>query len=463
MNPTLMGDTIAAISTPLGMGGIGIVRISGPRARPIAEGLFRRRERNGAPLVSHRFYLGEIVRPRDQVVLDEVLLVFMQQPKTYTREDVVEIQCHSGLLILQEILQTVLENGARLAEPGEFTKRAFLLGRIDLTQAEAVIDLIQSRSRRSLEIANFYRAGKLAEEIRAVREGFLELLASFEASIDFPEEDIPELPAEEILRRVRGLQDRLNKLLGSYEEGKIVREGIAAVIAGKPNVGKSSLLNSFLQEERAIVTPIPGTTRDVIEEIIQVDGIPLRLMDTAGLRPAQDLIEEEGLRRTRDRLQQADLTIWVVDGSAPLTAEDFHILSLLEGKRTVVAVNKNDLPAQWAPTDLHRHLPEAPILSISALRGTGIDQLKRSIRSLVLHGAMDSSAEILISNIRHKRALEEARSAAVQIAEGLKADRSPELITLDIQQALEALGEIVGETTSEEVLNRIFSQFCIGK
>jgi len=462
MKPGPMEDTITAISTPLGMGGIGIVRISGPQAYPIAELLFRRK--NGAgPLDSHRFYLGEIVRPRDQAILDEVLLVFMQQPKTYTREDVVEIQCHSGPLILQEILQTVLENGARLAEPGEFTKRAFLHGRIDLTQAEAVIDLIQSRSRRSLEIANRHRAGRLAEELRGIREGLLELLAFFEAGIDFPEEEIPDLPPGEILGRVHGFQGRLDELLRTYEEGKVVREGIAAVIVGKPNVGKSSLLNSFLQEERAIVTPIPGTTRDVIEEIIQIEGIPLRLMDTAGLRSAQDLIEEEGLRRTRERLSLADLAIWVVDGSAPLTAEDFHILPLLEGKKAMVAVNKNDLPAQWAVEELSQHLPEVPILSVSALRGTGIDRLKRSIRSLVLNGQIESSDEVLISNLRHKRALEASLSATVQIAAGLQTDRSPELITLDIQQALEALGEIVGETTSEDVLNRIFSQFCIGK
>jgi tRNA modification GTPase len=462
MKPGLMEDTIAAISTPFGMGGIGIVRVSGLQARSIAERLFRRK--NGArPLDSHRLYLGEIVRPRDHAILDEVLLVFMEQPQTYTREDVVEIQCHSGPLILQEILQAVLENGARLAEPGEFTKRAFLHGRIDLTQAEAVIDLIQSRSRRSLEIANLHRAGRLAEELRGVREVLLELLAFFEAGIDFPEEEIPGLPSGEILRRVQGIRERLDQLLRTYEEGKAVREGIAAVIVGKPNVGKSSLLNSFLQEDRAIVTPIPGTTRDVIEEIIQIEGIPLRLMDTAGLRAAHDLIEEEGLRRTRERLSVADLTIWMVDGSAPLTAEDFAILPLLQGKKTIVAVNKMDLPSQGTAEELRQRLPEVPILSISALRGTGIDRLKQSIRSMVLNGQIESSAEVLISNLRHKRALEEARSATAQLVEGLQAERSPELITLDLQQALEALGEIVGETTSEEVLNRIFSQFCIGK
>jgi len=456
------GDTIAAISTPLGMGGIGIVRLSGPQAPAIAERIFRRKEGQG-PLLSHRFYLGEVVRPEDGTALDEVLLVFMRQPKTYTREDVVEIQCHSGPLILQEILQAVLKSGARLAEPGEFTKRAFLNGRIDLTQAEAVIDLIRSQTQRSLELANRQRSGKLASQVRQTRERLLNLLALLEASIDFPEDEIPEFSPPEVTRQVMNARGELEALLRTYEEGKVYREGIAAVIIGRPNVGKSSLLNSLLKEERAIVTAIPGTTRDVIEEVVNVEGIPLRIMDTAGLRHAQDVIEEIGVRRTQERLAEADLTIWVVDGSESLSSEDLDILPQVRSKKTVIALNKNDLPRRLSAEELQGQIPEAPLISISALHGSGIERLKKAIRTVVLNGKIESSSEIILSNIRHKRAIEVAREALSQALEGLKANFSWEFIALDLQRALEALGEIVGETTSEEVLERIFSQFCIGK
>ncbi|MBI5968088.1 MAG: tRNA uridine-5-carboxymethylaminomethyl(34) synthesis GTPase MnmE [Deltaproteobacteria bacterium] len=462
MSKASPGDTIAAISTPLGMGGIGIVRLSGPQAPAIAQKIFRRKEEQG-PLLSHRFYLGEVIRPEDGAVLDEVLLVFMRQPKTYTREDVLEIQCHSGALILQEILQAVLKSGARLAEPGEFTKRAFLNGRIDLTQAEAVIDLIRSQTQRSLELANRQRSGKLASQVRQMKERLLNLLALLEASIDFPEDEIPEFSPPEVTQQVMDARGELDALLRTYEEGKVYREGIAAVIVGRPNVGKSSLLNSLLKEERAIVTAIPGTTRDVIEEVVNIEGIPLRIMDTAGLRHARDVIEEIGVRRTQERLAEADLTIWVVDGSESLGSEDLDILPRVRPKKTVIALNKNDLPRRLSAEELQAQIPEAPLISISALHGSGIERLKKAIRAVVLNGKMESSSEIILSNIRHKRAIEVAREALSQALDGLKANLSWEFITLDLQRTLEALGEIVGETTSEEVLDRIFSQFCIGK
>ena len=462
MSKGALGDTIAAISTPLGTGGIGVIRISGPQALTIAGKVFRRKG-DREPLLSHRFYLGEIIRPEDQKALDEVLLVFMRQPKTYTREDVVEIQCHSGALVLQEILQSVLRSGARLAEPGEFTKRAFLNGRIDLTQAEAVIDLISSKTRQSLELANRQRSGKLAAEVRQLKEGLLNLLALLEASVDFPEEEIPDIDPQEILRRLQNTQDRLDVLGNTYQEGKIFREGIATVIVGKPNVGKSSLLNSLLREERAIVTPIPGTTRDIIEEIVNIQGIPLRLMDTAGLRPVQDAIEEEGVRRTQDRLARADLVIWVLDGSEPLSSEDLAILPQVPPQKAVIAINKNDLPQRIILENLRRQLPETPFISISALFGLGIDSLKEAIRNLILNGKVDSSAEVILSNLRHKLAVEEAREALSQALRGLGNNLSWEFITLDLRQAVEALGTILGETAPEDVLDRIFEQFCIGK
>lgn len=457
-----MGDTIAAISTPLGAGGIGVIRISGPQALTITGNIFHRKGGSNS-LLSHRFYLGEIIRPEDQKVLDEVLLVFMRQPKTYTREDVVEIQCHSGALVLQEVLRAVLRSGARLAEPGEFTKRAFLNGRIDLTQAEAVIDLIHSQTQQSLELANRQRSGKLAAEVRQIKEGLLNLLALLEAGVDFPEEEIPEISPQEIHRRLQNTRDRLEALGHTYQEGKVYREGIAAVIIGKPNVGKSCLLNSLLREERAIVTAIPGTTRDVIEEIVNISGIPLRLMDTAGLRPVQDAIEEEGIKRTQDRLAQADLVIWVLDGSASLSAEDLAILPQVRSKKAVIAVNKNDLPQRVALEGLREQFPEAPFIPISALYGSGIDHLKDAICNLILSSKVDSSAEVILSNLRHKLAIEASGEALSQALQGLNHNLYWEFITLDLRQALEALDTVLGETAPEDVLDRIFQQFCIGK
>jgi len=457
------GDTIAAISTPLGTGGIGIVRISGPRSLAIAERLFRRRGKGRPTLFSRRFYTGEILHPADGRVLDEVLLVYMASPKTYTREDVVEIQCHSGILVLQEILQAVLASGARLAEPGEFTKRAFLNGRLDLAQAEAVIDLIQAKTRRSLEIAHGQRAGRLSGEVDALQDDLLDFLALLEAEIDFPEEGLPEVSREELRRRLMVNRSGLEALLRTYEEGKLYREGLAVVIAGRPNVGKSSRLNSLLREERAIVTAIPGTTRDVIEETLNLSGIPLRIMDTAGLRRAQDAIEEEGVRRTRERLSQADLVIWVVDGSEPLTPEDLDLLALLGPRRTAIALNKNDLPRGFPPESLRERIPEAPLVSISALRGSGIEILKDEIRRMILAGKTESPGEILLSNLRHKQALEKARQALEQALESLTAGLSAEFVSLDLREAQRALGEIVGTHTSEDILERIFSQFCVGK
>ena len=456
------GDTIAAISTPLGVGGIGIVRLSGPQARGILEKIFRRRG-GDKPLRSHRFYLGEILRPRDQSAIDEVLAAFMEKPKTYTREDVAEIQAHGGPLILREILEAALRCGARPAGPGEFTRRAFLNGRIDLTQAEAVIDLIESKTRRSLDLANLQRRGRLGEEVKKIREGLADLLALLEAGIDFPEEEIPGLSGGDIQRRLRGSREKLDALLRTYDEGKVYRQGIAAVIIGRPNVGKSSLLNALLREDRAIVTPVPGTTRDVIEETANVRGIPLRIMDTAGLRHGRDEVEVEGVKRTRDRLAQADLVIWVVDGSEPLAAEDLAILPEVRGRKSVVVLNKNDLPRRLNQRELADALPGVPLVAVSALRHSGIDLLEGAIRETVLDGPEDSSSEVLLSNLRHKQALEKAREGLERALEASAANLPPEFISVDLGQALRALGEIVGETTPEDILDRIFSQFCIGK
>jgi tRNA modification GTPase len=460
--PGLPGDTIAAISTPLGPGGIGIVRISGPQARAIAQQIFRRKK-GRASILPQRLTLGEIFRPEDQTVLDEVLLVYMAQPKTYTREDVVEIQCHSGALILKEILQTVLNCGARLAEPGEFTKRAFLNGRLDLTQAEAVMDLIHSQTRRALDLANRQLSGRLAAKIKGLRESLWDLLTRMEAGIDFPEEEIPELPPEEVTTSLQAAVDELAALLHTYEEGKRVRYGITAVIVGKPNVGKSSLLNALLKEDRAIVTPFPGTTRDIIEEAVAIQGIPVRLIDTAGLRPAQDPIEEEGVRRTRECLAAADLVLWVVDGSAPLTGDDLDILPLVEGKKTIGVLNKNDLPQHLRVEDLQVHLPRVPCIPLSALQGTGLERLKEAMERMILDGQDHPAGEVILSNLRHQQALTEARKALIQALEAMRNRLPDEFVVADLRQGLEALGEMTGDSISEDVLDRIFDQFCIGK
>jgi tRNA modification GTPase len=314
-----------------------------------------------------------------------------------------------------------------------------------------------------LEIAHGQRAGRLSEEVQALQDELLDLLALLEADIDFPEEGLPEVSRGELRRRLEVNRRGLEALLRTYEEGKLYREGLAVVIVGRPNVGKSSLLNSLLREERAIVTAIPGTTRDVIEETLNISGIPLRIMDTAGLRRAQDAIEEEGVRRTRERLSQADLAIWVVDGSEPLKTEDLDLLSLLSPRKTAIALNKNDLPPGFPPESLRDRILEAPLVSISALRGLGIENLKDEIRRMILAGKTESPGEILLSNLRHKQAIEKARQALDQALESLTAGLSAEFISLDLREAQAALGEIVGTPTSEDILEKIFSQFCVGK
>ena len=456
-------DTIAAISTPFGESGIGIVRISGTLAEPIAKKLFKPNRENSC-LISHHFYYGEIVDPEEEIPVDEVLVVLMKSPKTYTREDILEIHCHGGYFILQKVLELVLKQGARMAQPGEFTKRAFLNGRIDLTQAEAVIDLIRAKTTASLDIANQQRRGALYKEMNSLKERLMGDLALIEAHIDFPEEEIEAVSLGEMKRNISSMIRQLEDWIASYEEGKIFREGISCAIIGKTNVGKSSLLNVLLKEERAIVTPIPGTTRDVIEEVLNIEGIPIRLIDTAGLREAKDAIEEEGVRRARQRVGDADLILLVLDGNRDLDGDDLEIFRETEGKKKVVIMNKKDLPLKISMEDVKRHFPRDPIVSISALRSNGIEDLKKAIYHSLIHRDVRASPEhLIVANIRHKNALAQARDNLSNGLNGLEEGISLEFIAFEIRSALEALGEMVGETTTEEVLNRIFEQFCIGK
>ncbi len=457
-------ETIAAISTPFGESGIGIVRISGPLAQPIVQKLFKPKKKDHSYLISHHFNYGEIVDPQKGTPIDEVLIVLMKSPKTYTREDIVEIHCHGGYFILQKVLELVLKQGARMAQPGEFTKRAFLNGRIDLTQAEAVIDLIKAKTTASLEIANQQLRGFFYKEMLSLKARLIEHLALIEAHIDFPEEEVEPIALREMTQDLAGMIQKIEEWIASYEEGKIFREGIQCAIIGKTNVGKSSLLNILLKEERAIVTPIPGTTRDVIEEVLNIEGIPVRLMDTAGFRKAMDSIEEEGMKRARKRVADADLVLLMLDGNRELDGDDIEIIKETKEKKRVVIINKNDLTLRISLENVKKHLQGDPIVSISALKNKGIEDLKKAIYHSLIHREIRATPEhLIVANIRHKNALAQAKDNLLSALKGLEEGTSLEFIAFEIRSALEALGEMVGETTTEEVLNRIFEQFCIGK
>jgi tRNA modification GTPase len=456
-------ETIAAISTPFGVSGIGIVRISGSLAESIAKRLFKPKSES-LQLISHHFHYGEVVDPQKGDFIDEVLLVLMKAPRTYTREDILEIHCHGGYFILQKILELVLLEGARMALPGEFTKRAFLNGRIDLTQAEAVIDLINAKTMVSLEIANRQLRGDFFRELSLLKEGMIERLALIEAHLDFPEEEIEPISLGEMGHSLKEMIKKLDEWIGSYEEGRIFREGISCAIVGKTNVGKSSLLNVLLKEERAIVTPIPGTTRDVIEEVLNINGIPVRLIDTAGLRKAIDSIEEEGVKRARERAAESDFILLMVDGSRPIDIDDLEIFEEVKEKKKVVVINKKDLRSMILLKEVKDRFQGDPIISISALKNEGIEGLKEAIYTLLIHRKVRPSPEyLMIANVRHKRALDQAKESLSNTLRGLEKGTSLEFIAFEMRSALEALGEVVGETTPEEVLNHIFDQFCIGK
>jgi tRNA modification GTPase len=456
-------ETIAAISTPLGESGIGIVRMSGALSEPIARKLFKPKK-TPFSFISHHFHYGEIIDPQNSHSVDEVLLVLMRSPRTYTREDIVEIHCHGGYFIVQKILELVLGQGARMALPGEFTKRAFLNGRIDLTQAEAVIDLIKAKTRESLEIADQQLRGLLYGEMAYIKEKLIEHLALLEAHIDFPEEEIEAIPLLEMKKDLQNKVEKLEEWISTYEKGRIFREGVSCAITGKTNVGKSSLLNVLLKEERAIVTPIPGTTRDVIEEVLNIHGIPVRLMDTAGLRKARDSIEQEGVRRAKERIADADIVLLMIDGSRELDHDDEEIFREIDRKKKVVVLNKKDLIPKISLEAMRERFPNSSIVQVSALKSEGIEELKQALSSSLLQRDTRISPEhLIINNIRHKNALAQIRDNLSNALKGLEEGISIEFIVFEIRSALDTLGEMVGETTTEEVLNHIFDQFCIGK
>jgi tRNA modification GTPase len=456
-------DTIAAIATPAGVGGIGVIKVSGPSAWAIGRRLFQP-SRAQEDLCSHRLCHGHIVAPDTGRAVDEVLTSFMRAPHTYTREDVVEINCHSGMAVLERILELVLRSGARLAAPGEFTRRAFLNGRIDLTQAEAVLDVIHSKTKRSLDLASEHLRGALQAIVSDLRSRILQVLGTVEAAIDFPDEEIEVTEGVELAERLQTqVLGPITELLAGYEDGRILREGLAVIIAGKPNVGKSSLLNALLRSNRALVTPIPGTTRDAIEEGFNLRGIPIRLVDTAGLREADNLVEELGVALTRDRLARSDLILLVMDRSAALTREDFRIAEELGDKPRVIILNKSDLERHPDFAHIETRFPAETLVEVSALRGDGIETLKDAVFRTVLGRRLDTETSVVAPNLRHKFCLEGTQQAVKRAIDLLEAQATVELVAVELQDALARLGEIIGMTTSEDVLDQIFSQFCIGK
>lgn len=456
----MLDDTIAAIATPLGEGGLAVIRLSGPQALAVADKTFKpigKASLKPSQAQTHTIQYGRIVRQNK--VVDEVLLAVMRAPRTFTREDAVEITCHGGLLPAKLVLDTVLENGARLAEPGEFTKRAFLNGRLDLAQAEAVADLIHSRTELALAAANEQLAGKLSQRINQLRDDMMKTLAHVEAHIDFPDEDISPDTKDQLVGRLERGVVFMDELLRTADEGQILRRGIRAAIIGRPNAGKSSLLNQLLGHDRAIVSPIPGTTRDTIEETANIRGLPVVFVDTAGLREAGDEIEVEGIRRSRASLASAELILHVFDAAEPLTPADEIYLVEFAGKKRILVRNKIDLPARLElPAD-----KTAPTVDVSCVTGEGLEALRDAIKEVVWSGEIKAEMLQVMINSRHQDALKRGRAATLRTLEALRADQTLELVALDLRIAANAVGEIVGKTTTEDLLDSIFSQFCIGK
>ena len=462
MNTPLAGfdDTIAAIATPLGEGGLAVIRVSGPTALTVADNIFFPRGKSGvkpSAASTHTLHYGEV--RRDNQVIDEVMLGVMRAPKTFTREDVVEISCHGGLLTAKLVLDAALAAGARVAMPGEFTKRAFLNGRIDLAQAEAVADLIAARTELAVAAANEQLAGKLSQRINELREQMMRTLAHIEAHIDFPDEDITPDARGQIIERLERGVEFMDSLLRTAGEGQILRKGIRAAIIGRPNAGKSSLLNQLLGHERAIVSTIPGTTRDTIEETANIRGIPVVFIDTAGLREGSDEIEIEGIRRSRASLERAELILHVLDNAEPMTAEDEKFLQEFAVKKRVMVRNKVDLPRRLEiPATIN-----ARIVDVSCTTGAGLDALKDAIKQLVWSGEIRAEMLEVMINSRHQDALRRSREATLASVKALTADESLEFVALELRIAMNAIGEIVGKTTTEDLLDQIFGQFCIGK
>lgn len=456
-------DTIAAISTPVGEGGISIVRISGDDAIKVAQRIYQ--GKNLEKVASHTINYGHIIDPDTKQEVDEVMVSVMRAPHTYTREDVIEINCHGGLLATNRILQLVLSYGARMAEPGEFTKRAFLNGRIDLSQSEAVMDLIRAKTDKSMKVALNQLDGDLSRLIRHLRKDILDVLAQVEVNIDYPEyDDVEEMTTKMLKEKATDIQQRIHSLLKTAKQGKVLREGLATAIIGRPNVGKSSLLNALLHEDKAIVTNVAGTTRDVIEEYVNVNGVPLKLIDTAGIRDTADTVEKIGVERSRKALDAADLVLLLIDNSAPLTAEDEKLLAATKDKQRIVILNKTDLPSQLDLDRLKELVGDAALIETSIVKHEGMDQLGAQISHMFFDQGIESSQNnVMVTNARHIGLLHQANDALSDVLKGIADGMPVDLVQIDMTRCWDLLGEITGDSYQDELLDQLFSQFCLGK
>ncbi|HCD9152935.1 TPA: tRNA uridine-5-carboxymethylaminomethyl(34) synthesis GTPase MnmE [Staphylococcus aureus] len=456
-------DTITSISTPMGEGAIGIVRLSGPQAVEIADILYKGKHLlNDVP--SHTINYGHIIDPESKEVVEEVMVSVLRAPKTFTREDIIEINCHGGILTINRVLELTMTYGARMAEPGEFTKRAFLNGRIDLSQAEAVMDFIRSKTDRASKVAMNQIEGRLSDLIKKQRQSILEILAQVEVNIDYPEyDDVEDATAEFLLEQSKEIKQEINRLLDTGAQGKIMREGLSTVIVGKPNVGKSSMLNNLIQDNKAIVTEVAGTTRDVLEEYVNVRGVPLRLVDTAGIRETEDIVEKIGVERSRKALSQADLILFVLNNNEALTQEDYTLYEVVKNEDVIVIVNKMDLEQNIDINEVKDMIGDTPLIQTSMLKQEGIDELEIQIRDLFFGGEVQNQDMTYVSNSRHISLLKQARQTIQDAIDAAESGVPMDMVQIDLTRTWEILGEIIGETASDELIDQLFSQFCLGK
>lgn len=456
-------DTITSISTPMGEGAIGIVRLSGSRAIEITDKLYKGKKPL-AEVDSHTINYGHIVDPDTNEVVEEVMVSVLRAPKTFTREDIVEINCHGGISTINRVLELTMTAGARMAEPGEYTKRAFLNGRIDLSQAEAVMDFIRSKTDRASKVAMNQIEGRLSDMIKRQRQSILEILAQVEVNIDYPEyDDVEDATTEFLLEKSEEIKSEIDRLLATGTQGKIMREGLSTVIVGKPNVGKSSMLNNLIQDNKAIVTEVAGTTRDVLEEYVNVRGVPLRLVDTAGIRETEDIVEKIGVERSRKALSEADLILFVLNYNEALTEEDVKLYEVIKNEDAIVIVNKTDLEQHLDLDEVRDMVGDMPVIETSMLKQEGIDQLEEQIRDLFFGGEVQNQDMTYVSNSRHISLLKQARHSIQDAIDAAEAGIPMDMVQIDLTRTWEILGEIIGASASDELIDQLFSQFCLGK
>lgn len=456
-------DTITSISTPMGEGAIGIVRLSGPQAIEIGDILYKGKKKL-SEVETHTINYGHIIDPETNETVEEVMVSVLRAPKTFTREDIIEINCHGGILTINRILELTMTYGARMAEPGEYTKRAFLNGRIDLSQAEAVMDFIRSKTDRASKVAMNQIEGRLSDLIKKQRQSILEILAQVEVNIDYPEyDDVEDATTDFLLEQSKRIKEEINRLLETGAQGKIMREGLSTVIVGRPNVGKSSMLNNLIQDNKAIVTEVAGTTRDVLEEYVNVRGVPLRLVDTAGIRDTEDIVEKIGVERSRKALSEADLILFVLNNNEPLTEDDQTLFEVIKNEDVIVIINKTDLDQRLDVSELREMIGDMPLIQTSMLKQEGIDELEIQIKDLFFGGEVQNQDMTYVSNSRHISLLKQARQSIQDAIDAAESGIPMDMVQIDLTRTWEILGEIIGESASDELIDQLFSQFCLGK